>query len=368
MLSFAQQSPDFFMKLFNCKKCAQLLYFENTHCENCSSPLGFDLTSQNLLTLTAQPDNTFGVYPQELPQFRYCKNAEYQACNWLVPIDPPEAFCAACQLNHTIPYLGSEANLNLWRKLEVAKHRLVYSLMQLGLPIHSRASHPTTGLAFDFLEDQILPSGKVQRVLTGHANGLVTINISEADDAQRLQNQLSMGERYRTLLGHFRHEVGHYYWDILIKDSPYHDAFRRLFGDEQQDYGEALKRYYAQGAPSDWSLHYISAYASAHPWEDWAETWAHYLHIMDTLATAYSFGLRVAPRSDDDQALTTVIDQDPYHTPDFNQIYALWLPLTVAVNSINRSMGQPDLYPFVIPPPVVKKLKYIHTVCQAATV
>ena len=134
--------------------------------------------------------------------------------------------------------------------------------------------------------------------MTGHADGLVTINISEADDAQRVQNQLSMGEAYRTLLGHFRHEVGHYYWNIIVQGTPFLTAFRQLFGDEQRDYGAALQRHYAQGAPPDWSDRYISAYASSHPWEDWAETWAHYLHMVDTLATAYTFGLRVAPRVD----------------------------------------------------------------------
>ncbi len=355
------------MKLFNCQKCGQLLYFENTRCVNCQSPLGFSAPAMNLLALVAQPNDTFTAFGQESEHFRYCQNAQHQTCNWLLPADSSEEFCEACQLNRTIPNLGHAPNLKLWRQLEVAKHRLVYSLMRLRLPIVSKERQPDTGLAFDFLADQSLPSGQVQRVMTGHADGLITININEADDALRVQTQQSMGERYRTLLGHFRHEVGHYYWNLIVLDTPYLSAFRSLFGDDQQDYGDSLKRHYAQGAPEDWSSRFISAYASSHPWEDWAETWAHYLHMIDTLGTAYAFGMHVAPRAADGSTLAATIDHDPYQTVNFDLLYAQWLPLTVAMNSINRSMGQPDLYPFVIPPPVVKKLKYVHTVCQAAT-
>ena len=354
------------MKLFQCQKCGQLLYFENTRCECCHSPLGFDIRTMDLLTLVEQADGAFSVYPQDTPQFRYCQNAEHQACNWLIPLDAPHPFCHACQLNRTIPSLAEEQNLRLWQKLELAKHRLVYSLLRMKLPTQSKRTAPDTGLAFDFLADQTSASGEVQRVMTGHADGLVTINVSEADDAQRVQARQSMGERYRTLLGHFRHEVGHYYWNTLVWDTPYLDAYRRLFGDERQDYGEALKTHYAQGAPPDWSERFISAYASSHPWEDWAETWAHYLHLMDTLATAYALDLHVRPRATNNEALSADMARDPYQTSDFDEIYAQWLPLTIAMNSINRSMGQPDLYPFVIPAPVVKKLKYIHTVCAAA--
>jgi hypothetical protein len=89
------------------------------------------------------------------------------------------------------------------------------------------------------------------------------------------------------LLGHFRHEVGHYFWDRLVATDPHQlEEFRVLFGDDRQDYGEALKRHYDEGAPANWQDTYISMYATMHPWEDFAETWAHYLHIVDTLETA----------------------------------------------------------------------------------
>lgn len=195
-----------------------------------------------LLALVVQPDETFVAYGQDALRLRYCQNAEQQACNWLLAADSAEEFCEACQLNRTIPNLSHAPNLKLWRKMEVAKHRLIYSLMQIGLPVRSKEKFPDTGLAFDFLADQSLPSGEVQRVMTGHADGLITINVNEADDALRVQAQQSMGERYHTLLGHFRHEVGHYYWywNLIVMETPYLNAFRSLFGNEQQNYGDSM--------------------------------------------------------------------------------------------------------------------------------
>ena len=191
--------------------------------------------------------------------------------------------------------------------------------------------------------------------MTGHAGGLITLNVAEADDPERERQRKSMGEPYRTLLGHFRHEIAHYYWDRLVADSPAIEEFRRLFGDEREDYPAALQRHYAEGPPADWSEHFVTAYASAHPWEDFAETWAHYFHMVDTLETALAFGLRLRPQVAKGAGLAAVIDFDPY-IAEMDRIIDTWLPLTFAVNSINRSMGLPDLYPFVLPPPVIWKL------------
>lgn len=353
------------MKLFTCQKCGQLLYFENVRCENCSSQLGFSPRSMDLLTLVSAGEHLFHVYDNPQRQYRYCSNARFKACNWLIPSTDDAEFCKACQLNHTIPNLNEDNNERLWRKLELAKHRLVYTMLRMKLPVVSKATDPQGGLAFDFLADQPGPSGEMERVLTGHADGLITININEADDAKRVQMKQEMGERYRTLLGHFRHEVGHYYWNILVADSGHIEEYRRLFGDERQDYGEALQTHYKQGAPKNWQAQYISPYASAHSWEDWAETWAHYLHMVDTLATAYAFGLQIEPRVTADESLMADIDRDPYRTHKFDRIWALWLPLTIAMNSINRSMGQPDTYPFVVADAVVEKLRFIHQVCRS---
>ncbi|MDB5233191.1 MAG: hypothetical protein JWR44_184, partial [Hymenobacter sp.] len=170
---------------------------------------------------------------------------------------------------------------------------------------------------------------------------------------------------YRTVLGHFRHEVGHYYWDRLIDNTPNLEPFRQLFGDDRTDYEQALKQHYDQGPPADWREHFISAYATTHPWEDWAETWAHYLHIIDTVQTASSFGVRVRPQvSEPEDRLTAQITEDPYESENFDAIMKQWLPLSLALNSLNRSMGLRDVYPFVIPPAVAKKLAFIHQVCR----
>jgi hypothetical protein len=243
--------------------------------------------------------------------------------------------------------------------LEIAKHRLFYTLLRLGLPLADRSQDPQ-GLAFDFLADRAEVEDGAPRILTGHDNGLITINLAEADDAERERRRHSMGETYRTLLGHFRHEVGHYFWNVLIRDDPSIEQFRQLFGDERRDYGEALRAHYADGPKPNWQDEFVSSYAGSHPWEDFAETWAHYLHIVDTLETANAFGMRVRPRIRRGPDLAATVDFDPHHEEDVNRLIGAWLPLTFAVNALNRSMGQPDLYPFVLPQAVIVKLAFIH--------
>jgi hypothetical protein len=240
--------------------------------------------------------------------------------------------------------------------MEVAKHRLFYTLLKLNLSVKTRVEDPN-GLAFDFLADVAAPLPTASPVTTGHADGVITINLAEADDAERERQRHQMAEPYRTLLGHFRHEIAHYYWNRLVAGSTKLGEFRQIFGDERTDYAEALQRYYASGAPADWAQHCVSAYATAHPWEDFAETWAHYLHMVDTLETAGSFGLAVIPKAL--KGLTARIDFDA-HRADIAQLVDSWIPLTFAANSMNRSMGLPDLYPFVLSPPAIAKLAFIH--------
>jgi len=202
--------------------------------------------------------------------------------------------------------------------------------------------------------------------MTGHDNGLITIALSEADDIERERRRLQMGEPYRTLLGHFRHEVGHYFWDVLVRDGGKLDACRQVFGDDSVDYGAALQRHYTDGAPSDWQLQFVSAYATSHPWEDFAETWAHYLHIVDTLEMAGEFGIEVRPPADLTGGLTARVNFDPYRTDDFDAIVTAWLPFTFAMNNVSRAMGTRDLYPFILSPTVIDKLGFIHGLVQDA--
>jgi hypothetical protein len=340
------------MQLFKCTNCSQPIYFENIFCGNCGCSLGFLVESMRPVAL----------FPGD--PYQYCANHGYDACNWLVPLNSSNRFCRACELNRTIPDLSNPDYLMRWKKLETAKHRLVYSLLQMQLPLVSKTIDQEKGLAFDFVAD--LSAAPNKKILTGHDQGLITINIAEADDIERELARRSMQEVYRTLLGHFRHEIGHYYWERLIDGTNNINAFRKLFGDEQTDYEEALKKYYQSGAPADWGQHFISAYASSHPWEDWAETWAHYMHIVDTLETAYSFGLSVDPLvARSLKALKEDIKADPYDIRDFETIIKYWLPLTFAMNSLNRSMGLSDIYPFVISNQVKEKMKFIHQVIQS---
>lgn len=353
------------MKLFQCQNCRQPLYFENTRCERCGLALGYLPDRETITAL--KPDDGARNSEQQLwraladgKTYRYCANAAHDVCNWLVPAARSDAYCTACRHNRMIPDLSWAENLQKWRALEGAKHRLFYTLIQLRLPLETQAESPA-GLAFQFLADVGL-SGS--RVMTGHADGVITINLAEADDAERERRRHQMGELYRTLLGHFRHEMGHYYWDRLIADTPHLEEFRRIFGDERRDYDQALKDYYANGPAAAWSEHFISPYASAHPWEDFAETWAHYLHMIDTLETAHVAGLAVSPKLP--QSPGAIFDFHPLDT-GMDRLVDAWLALTFAVNSINRSMGMHDLYPFVLGPLAVAKLTFVQQRIRAVS-
>jgi hypothetical protein len=348
------------MKLFECQNCGQPLYFENTRCESCGLRLGY-LPAKATVTALEEGEDGLRALADPASRVRYCANAQHEVCNWLVSADGPDPFCAACRHNRTIPDLSIVDNVLNWRKIESAKHRLFYTLLKLRLPLTTRDEDPE-GLAFDFVAPPLADSAPV---MTGHKGGLITISLAEANDSERERQRREMAEPYRTLLGHFRHEVAHYYWDQLVKDSPSLNEFRRLFGDERQDYGAALQKHYAEGPPANWAEQFVSAYASVHPWEDFAETWAHYFHMVDTLETANAFGMRLRPKVSKGADLSTAIDFDP-HNADMDRIIDSWLPLTFAVNSINRSMGLSDLYPFVLGPAAIVKLSFIHERIHAA--
>lgn len=348
------------MKIYKCTNCNNSLYFENSICLQCGYKVGFD---PEKLAFTTLKEGTNGNFNDIITHTEYtsCANEQYGVCNWLIPTHYSNTFCLACQLNRAIPSLADPSNLERWKKLEIAKHRLIYSLLRLNLPVYPKVDNSVQGLQFDFLND-VSPDKKVT---TGHENGIITINAVEADEVGRVSSKVFLGEQYRTLLGHFRHEIGHYYWDVLIQNGPLYYNFHELFGDETVDYGEALQRHYQNGAPANWPDHFISPYAASHPWEDWAESWSHYLHMMDTLETAHAFGIAIRPKQNPQtEFIAAEINENPYQCEDFQDILKMWLPLTYAVNSLNRSMGHSDFYPFVISVPVSHKLQFIHELCR----
>lgn len=348
------------MKLFACPACGQVVFFGNVKCERCDAQLGYEPDSNRMIALRADGDHLVATAGRhEGTAWKYCGNHAHDVCNWLVPADAPVELCRACRHNVTIPDLSRPENVALWRKLEEAKHRALYTVLRLRLPLFDRTER-ADGLGFDFLR-----SDGGEKVITGHARGLITIALAEADDAEREKRRHALGEPYRTLLGHFRHEIGHWYWDQLVRDTAWRPAFAALFGDADQDYGEALQRHYASGPAPDWQATWISAYAGAHPSEDFAETWAHYFHMIDTLDTGGSFGIVLSPKLDRDHILSTSLDFDVYDRElEMPALADAWVALASALNSFNRSMGLADPYPFVLSPRVIDKLAFVHALVR----
>ncbi|HEY2432757.1 MAG TPA: putative zinc-binding metallopeptidase [Vicinamibacterales bacterium] len=353
------------MKVFHCDHCDNLLFFENTVCLGCRRRVAFlpDLRVMGSLDPDpAAPD----LWRSPLPAaggrtYRLCRNYRVEeVCNWTV-VDGDADLCQSCRLTRVIPDLDVPGHKLAWYRLETAKRRLVYSLTAAQLPIATRDEDPLRGLAFEFLAD---PPGERGRVLTGHADGVITLNVAEADDAEREKRRTGLGEPYRTLLGHMRHESGHYYWDRLIKQDGAVAGFRDVFGDERQDYGAALSAHYRDGAPANWRDRFVSAYSTAHPWEDWAETWAHYLHILDTLEMAAHCGLRLRPHRRDEPTLPASPPVPGDGGGPFERVIDSWLPVAYLLNNLSRGLGQPDAYPFVLSPAVIDKLRYVHDVVQ----
>lgn len=351
------------MKLFSCDHCGNTIYFENALCEHCGHQLGY-LPQRSALVSLVEDGGLWSTPAVSDDAYVFCANAAHGACNWLIPAAPGgDIYCTACRHNETIPPIDDPTNLARWQTIERAKKRLFYSLIRLGLPLRTRAEDPVHGLAFRFLaEDATAP----QRVMTGHDNGIITIALAEADDAEREYRRTSMNEPYRTLLGHFRHEIGHHFWDLMVAGRSAQETFRALFGDERQDYGRSLEDHYANGAPQGWPQTHISAYATAHPWEDFAETFAHFLLITDTVEMAAAFGMRARPRTGDDHMALPPVTIDPYREPEMERIIDHWVPLASLINNLNRAVGQADAYPFVLSPRVIEKLGYINDLVHQA--
>lgn len=341
------------MRDFTCPKCGQRLSFENSLCLNCGSALGFSLEDRALLVIAPAREGGYAG-AVDADDYELCANRHLATCNWLVPVTPPGEpglLCASCRLTRTRPRDDDGDALAAFASAEAAKRRLMLELSELKLPIVGRDEDPDYGLAFDLL------SSAHEQVFTGHQNGVITLDLAEGDDVHREQLRVEMAEPYRTLLGHFRHEIGHYYFYRLVSPSAdYVGRFTDLFGDPDADYQAALDRHYAEGAPPGWEDRFVSSYATMHPAEDWAETFAHYLHVRDTLDTSAAFGF--APSG-------ATLERRVLGPSAFDTIIDMWLPLAWALNMVNRSMGKDDLYPFVLPPPVLEKMRFVHEVLDA---
>jgi hypothetical protein len=353
------------MKTFRCQHCGNPLFFENVQCLQCESALAFLPDRLNIVAIEPVPDGDEGLWrprtrgrKASAARYRLCHNHTTQnACNFAVPADDPNPLCVSCRLTRLLPDLSQPENPARWYRVEVAKRRLFYTLAKLGLVATTPANGEADGPVFEFLAD--LPG---QPVMTGHAQGVITLNVAEADDAERVRRRVEMHEPYRTLLGHVRHESGHYYWDRLIDEGGRVERFREVFGDERQEYQQALQDHYARGGTvPDWQDSYVSEYATAHPWEDWAETWAHYLHMVDLLETAAWYNTRVTVPGQE-QEMEEVVNPLETGRPDFDTLVEQWVPLTLLVNSLNRSLGQEDAYPFALSPGALEKLRYVHDV------
>jgi hypothetical protein len=340
------------MRDFHCPNCGQRLAFENSECLSCGSKLGFSLDQMALLVIAKRNEDSDHAGAVAATDYQLCANLYVAECNWLVPVNLPGGLCESCSLTIERPNDADTVGLAEFARAEAAKRRLVAELHELKLPITGRDQDPDDGLAFRLL------SSANEKVITGHDNGLITLDLAEGDDVHREQLRVEMEEPYRTLLGHFRHEVGHYYFYRLVRSPESLARFNELFGDPDADYQAALDRHYNEGAPEGWSETFVSSYATMHAAEDWAETFAHYLHIRDTLDTSASCGLAPA---------AATFDRPPLGPSAFPTIIEMWLPLSWSLNMVNRSMGHDDLYPFVLPPAVLDKMQFVHTVIEEVT-
>ena len=346
------------MRTFACV-CGNTLFFENAGCVACGREVGWCPVCRGLNALLPQDDGWYRCgNPACNAVLGKCVNyAQHNVCNRCVTVEGGQAtavLCDCCRFNETIPDLSVAGNQEKWARLEAAKRRLFYTLDLLRLPRGRAEDGFFPPLAFDFKAD-VIPAGGLwrtmgtaERAYTGHAGGKITINIKEADDVERERLRVDLGEAHRTVIGHFRHEIGHYYWDLLVRGR-HEDAFKALFGDhDNPSYDEALERHYRDGPPSDWPFRFVSAYAAMHPWEDWAETFAFYLDMVSVLDTAANMTATAVPLGD----LDSMVER--------------YRRIGLVVNEMNRDMGLKDLVPEVLNPAIVEKLALVDRLIRAA--
>ncbi|CAN5138750.1 putative zinc-binding metallopeptidase [soil metagenome] len=328
------------MKAFRCRVCDNPLHFENSVCVSCGTALGFSRVERAIVPLDAP-----GRYVDSTGTDWYvCANLNLSGCTWLAPV--PGGQCSSCDLTRTRPSDQDLVGLENFPVAEAAKRHLLVELDTLGFPVVGKDVDPVDGVAFDLL------SSVAENVVIGHEDGVITIDLAESDDAYREKVRAKLSEPYRTMLGHFRHEFGHYAEWQWVRGDERMATCRELFGDESADYQAEIQRHYDEGPPEGWESSYISTYATMHPFEDFAETWAHYLHICDSIETAREYGLLTVGGIADFSRFRDVVT-------------GVWIPLSIALNQMNRSMGKDDVYPFVIPPPVLDKLDFVASLAPS---
>jgi hypothetical protein len=349
------------MRTFRCT-CENLLFFDNSKCLSCGLDTGHCPACRTLVALLPKPEGGWNCgNPRCNAELLKCANyLEHNVCNWCVLATEAAAgkgaLCDSCSLTQTIPDLSIADHKEKWYRLEGAKRRLLYDLELVSLPYRFPEGDPRPPLRFDFKAD-VAPKkflwwtmGKKEQVFTGHAHGLITINIREANDAERERLRVNFGEAHRTLIGHFRHEIAHYYWEVFVQGRD-EEACKALFGDhENPTYQEALEAYYKNGPKPNWQEQFVSAYATMHPWEDFAETFATYLDMVSVLDTAHHAEFVPAPP----------------RFGDLDSMVRQYKSLGIGMNEINRSMGLLDLVPEVLVSPVREKMRYIHNLISNA--
>lgn len=339
------------MTSFRCPACRTSVYIESLGCPTCGREIAYQPDSAAFFPLDG------GTVVIDGKTWYPCGNRHWQ-CNWLAPADGGSGLCFSCRLTRRRPENDDTLALERLADAGTDKRRLIAQLLELRLPI-TPFHEQEGGLAFD-----LLSSHSGENVIIGHANGVITIDLAESLDAHRESLRVRLGEAYRTMLGHFRHEVGHYYQNILCSDEEKWAECRELFGDERASYQDSIARHYRLGAPEDWAKAHISEYATMHPWEDFAETFAHYLHITGTLSTAAAAGVEL--RESGVGGTREIEPTGVYREPTIDRLLDDWHWASFMFNKVNRSMGARDLYPFDLVEPVTRKLAFVHRLVLAA--
>lgn len=312
------------MQSFTCPASGNRVFFDNLSC-GCGAQLYYDPEARTMLN-------------EAVP----CINRDSIGCNWMA--EPGQRWCRSCLMTDVVPDLSVGDNRQLLARAERAKRWVLANLSNWGW---FTQADPGPRPRFRMMSERIGDSE--EPVMMGHANGIITINVTEADELIRLQRQHQLREQYRSMVGHLRHEIAHFLFTRLSAQPDFLPAFREIFGDERADYGAALQAHYAN--PQLPKGDYITDYATAHPHEDWAETTAHLLHMVDFTDSFVNAGLSMSGLPP---------DYAPYQDGNAEHLLTITTDVAIAINDINRALDNSDLYPFVLTPRIREKLTFVH--------